>query len=108
MAIGTMMSEPLPVELRTGSRARMVVAAVMRQGRQRRIPAVMVALRISGSDLLMPWRSPLIRWRMETYGVLDEQGRLLHAEELTFSRWLQLTTRHRGALGRFLRWAACL
>ena len=32
MAIGTMMSEPRPFDVRMGSRARIVVAVVMRQG----------------------------------------------------------------------------
>ena len=33
------MSEPRPVEVSTGSRARMVVAVVIRQARTRRLPA---------------------------------------------------------------------
>ncbi len=37
MAMGTMMSEPRPVEVRMGSRARMVVAEVIRAGRMRRV-----------------------------------------------------------------------
>ena len=69
---------------------------------------VLVALRLTGPHLLTPWRSPLLRWRMETYGVLDEQGRLLHAEKITPSHFLRFTVTHRGALLRFLRWAASL
>ena len=38
---------PRPVELRTGSKARIVVAVVMRHGRTRRSPACAVAARIS-------------------------------------------------------------
>ena len=69
---------------------------------------IVVALRLAGPSLFTPWRSPLLRWRMETYGVLDEQGRLLHADEISPSRFLRFTVSHRGALLRFLRWAASL
>lgn len=69
---------------------------------------IVVAFRLAGSYLFTPWRSPLLRWRMETYGVLDEQGQLLHADEITPSRFFRFTLRHRGALLRFLRWAASL
>ena len=69
---------------------------------------VRVALRLAGPDLFTPWRSPLLRWRMETYGITDEQGRLLHAEELTPSGMWHFGLRHRRELLRFLRWAARL
>ncbi len=69
---------------------------------------ILVALRLAGPYLLMPWRSPLLRWRMETYGVCDEQGRLLHANDLTAARFFRFTLSHRRALGHFLRWAASL
>ena len=68
----------------------------------------LVALRLAGGFLLTPWRSPLLRWRMETYGALDAQGRLLHAEEITPWRFFAFSVRHRRALLRFLRWAASL
>ena len=42
MAIGTIIPEPLPVEVRTGMRARMVVALVIRAGLTRRCAAAMV------------------------------------------------------------------
>ncbi|GEM_PF-1074669 len=48
MAMGIVMSEPRPDELSSGSRARIVVAVVIRQGRMRRLPAAITALRISG------------------------------------------------------------
>ena len=67
-----------------------------------------VAIRLSWPDLLTPWRSPLLRWRMETYGLRDEQGRLLHAEHITPSRFFRFTVDRRAALLRFLRWAASL
>jgi len=69
---------------------------------------VLVALRLTWPFLLAPWRSPLLRWRMETYGVLDAQGHLLHADQLTRTHVLTFTRRHLRALTRFLRWAACL
>ncbi len=69
---------------------------------------ILVAARLAWPYLLTPWRSPLLRWRMETYGFRDEQGQLLHAEEMTPRRFLQFTLRHRRPLGRFLRWAAAL
>ncbi len=47
IAIGTITSEPRPVEVRTGSNANIVVAVVIRQARMRRWPARTVASRIS-------------------------------------------------------------
>ncbi len=47
MAIGTITSEPLPTEVKTGIRARMVVAVVIMAGRILRLPASTVASRIS-------------------------------------------------------------
>jgi len=67
-----------------------------------------VVFRLAWPDVLAPWRSPLLRWRMETYGMRDADGHLLHAHDITPTRFLQFTLRHRAALLRFLRWAACL
>ena len=50
MAIGTMMSEPRPEDVSTGIRARIVVAVVIKQGRQRRRPASTVASRASAAS----------------------------------------------------------
>jgi hypothetical protein len=47
IAMGTMMSEPRPVDVSTGTSARIVVAEVIRQGRTRRSPAAITAARIS-------------------------------------------------------------
>ena len=66
------------------------------------------AFRLAWPDVLMPWRSPLLRWRMETYGVMDEQGRLLHADDLTPARMARFAIQSRSALRRFLQWAASL
>ena len=69
---------------------------------------LLIACRLAWPDLLAPWRSPLLRWRMETYGIQDAHGRLLHAEEITPARFLRFLLQRRAALGRFLRWAASL
>ena len=68
----------------------------------------LIALRLAWPYLLTPWRSPLLRWRLETYGVRDAHGRFLHAEEITPSRFLRFAVRERRALCQFLRWAASL
>ena len=69
---------------------------------------ILVALRLAWPDVLTPWRSPLLRWRIETYGLCDERGRLLHADDVTARHFLNFTLQHRLALLRFLRWAALL
>jgi hypothetical protein len=69
---------------------------------------LVVALRLVGPCWLAPWRSPLLRWRMETYGVTDASGRLLHAGEIRARTFLTFVIQRRVALMRFLRWAALL
>ena len=71
-----------------------------------RIP--LVALQISWPYLLRPWKSPLVRWRIETYGCMDATGRILHADELTPRTMRQFFFRNLQPLSRFLRWAASL
>lgn len=73
-----------------------------------RLRMVLVAFRLAWPHLLCPWRSPLLRWRIETYGLRDERGRLLHADDVTAQHFLSFTLRHRVALLRFVRWAALL
>jgi hypothetical protein len=46
---------------------------------------------------LRPWKSPYIRWRMETYFGKE-------AEEVDARRFFQLCWRERARLWRFLRW----
>ncbi len=67
-----------------------------------------VALRLAWPYLLMPWRSPLLRWRIETYGLLDEQGKLLSTSAIGFKEFFHFITTNRRALFSFLRWAATL
>ena len=31
-----------------------------------------IAVSLAWPHLLTPWRSPLLRWRIETYGIRDE------------------------------------
>ena len=47
---------------------------------------------------LRPWRSPYLRWRMETYGGLD-------ANDITFTRFWNFVWTERRELVRYLRWA---
>lgn len=67
-----------------------------------------VAWRLAWPDVLMPWRSPLFRWRMETYGLTNASGRLLHADAITPRHVFAFLARRRRELLRFLRWAATL
>jgi hypothetical protein len=45
-----------------------------------------------------PWRSPYLRWRMETYWGVN-------AEEIRFTDFWRFAWLHRSDLLRFLRWA---
>ena len=47
---------------------------------------------------LRPWKSPYIRWRMETYFVIN-------AAELDAGKFFRLLWCERAQLKRFLRWA---
>ncbi len=53
--MGTITSLPRPVLVSTGSRARIVVAVVIRQGRTRRRPAATVASRMAAVE--RGWRA---------------------------------------------------
>ena len=46
---------------------------------------------------LSPWRSPYLRWRIETYSGL-------HADEIGFREFWQFVWVNRRDLVRFLRW----
>jgi hypothetical protein len=45
-----------------------------------------------------PWRSPYLRWRIETYWGLD-------ADQITFAQFWRLVWTERRELPRYLRWA---
>ena len=48
---------------------------------------------------LAPWRSPYLRWRIETYSGL-------HADEITPREFLRFCWTNRKELRRYLDWAA--
>jgi hypothetical protein len=47
---------------------------------------------------LRPWKSPYLRWRIETYSGL-------HADQIGFAEFWSFTWRERANLLRYLRWA---
>jgi hypothetical protein len=47
---------------------------------------------------LTPWRSPYLRWRIETYWGL-------HADEIDLRKFWSFTWSQRRELSRFLAWA---
>ena len=55
--------------------------------------------RLSRGYRLRPWRSPYLRWRIETYWGL-------HADTLTFADFWRFVWRRRIELVRYGRWAA--
>ena len=55
--------------------------------------------RLSKGYRFTPWRSPYLRWRIETYSGL-------HADEITRNIFWQFVWRERRDLVRFLRWAS--
>ena len=58
-----------------------------------------VMWRLARGYRLRPWRSPYLRWRMETYWGL-------HAETIDFRTFWQFAWEHRPELRRYLKWAA--
>jgi hypothetical protein len=48
---------------------------------------------------LRPWKSPYLRWRIETYW----GG---HADRISFGKFWSFVWRQRKELRRYLRWAA--
>jgi hypothetical protein len=45
-----------------------------------------------------PWKSPYLKWRLETYTGI-------HAETLDFAKFCSVTWRYRKEFIRYLRWA---
>ena len=58
-----------------------------------------VAWRLARGYRLRPWRSPYLRWRIETYSGI-------HAERIDFRTFWRFVWRRRRDLLRYLRWAA--
>lgn len=52
---------------------------------------------MSKGHRLMPWRSPYLRWRIETYWGL-------HAEQIGFQQFWGFVWAHRTEMIRFLHW----
>jgi len=57
-----------------------------------------VLWRLSKGYRLCPWRSPYLKWRIETYSGL-------HAEEIGFAEFWRTSWKYRGAFLRYLFWA---
>ena len=55
--------------------------------------------RLARGYRLCPWRSPYLRWRLETYWGL-------HADAIDFRTFLRFAWAHRKDLRRYLEWAA--
>jgi hypothetical protein len=55
-------------------------------------------LKATKGYFLTPWRSPYLRWRIETYSGLP-------ADQIGFREFWTFTWRNRRDLMRFLRWA---
>ena len=54
--------------------------------------------RLTRGYRVCPWRSPYLRWRVETYSGL-------HAERITFREFWSFAWKHRRDLMRYLLWA---
>jgi len=54
--------------------------------------------RLTRGYRLRPWRSPYLRWRIETYAGI-------HAEQIGFWEFWSFAWRQRHELLRYLRWA---
>jgi len=55
--------------------------------------------RLTRGYRLRPWRSPYLRWRMETYWGIP-------AGEIGFAEFWKFAWQHRRELMRYARWAA--
>ena len=55
--------------------------------------------RLTRGYRLRPWRSPYLRWRIETYSGS-------HADRITFTGFWTFAWRQRRDLIRYLRWAS--
>ncbi|MCX6594544.1 MAG: hypothetical protein NTZ56_23775 [Acidobacteria bacterium] len=57
-----------------------------------------VLWRLSRGYRVTPWRSPYLKWRIETYSGIP-------ADEIDAATFWRFTWRHRKDLTRFLHWA---
>jgi len=59
---------------------------------------IRIAWRLSRGYRWCPWRSPYLRWRIETYSGI-------HADQITFATFWHFAWQQRKQLLRYLRWA---
>ena len=73
-------------------------ASILR--RRRALPIKMLGLvwRFTRGYRLRPWRSPYLRWRIETYAGIP-------AESITMRQFFRFAWHNRRELLRYLRWA---
>jgi hypothetical protein len=57
-----------------------------------------VLWKLTKGHRLTPWKSPYLRWRLETYTGI-------HAETITFEQFFSLSWRNRKEFLRYLSWA---
>jgi hypothetical protein len=62
------------------------------------IAELRLALRLAKGYRLRPWRSPYLRWRIETWSGI-------HAADITPGLFVRFVWKHRADLLRYLRWA---
>jgi hypothetical protein len=62
------------------------------------IAEIRLAWRLASGYRLRPWRSPYLRWRMETWSGM-------HADDITPGIFIRFVWKHRADLLRYLRWA---
>ena len=62
------------------------------------IAEIRLAWRLARGYRLRPWRSPYLRWRMETWSGM-------HADDITPGVFIRFVWKHRADLLRYLRWA---
>jgi hypothetical protein len=55
--------------------------------------------RLTRGYRLRPWKSPYLRWRIETYSGIP-------ADDITFSQFWSFSWKQRRELWRYLQWAA--
>jgi hypothetical protein len=60
---------------------------------------IKVAWRLLKGHRLQPWRSPYLKWRIETWSGIE-------AARITPRIFLEFSWKHRADLIRYLRWAA--
>ena len=65
------------------------------------LAAVKFIWRATRGHRLCPWRSPYLRWRIETFSGME-------AERVGFSRFIAFCWRERRGLWRFLRWSGAM